>query len=439
MTLTMSKKEVDRVDVLGRLLRKEINGTKAAELLSLSNRQIRTLKKRFTMHGPKGLIHGNRGRPSNRRLPDKERKKIASLLAKKYPDFGPTFASEKLSELHGIARDPKTIRTIQIAKGLWTPQRGKKKSEHRQWRKRKDCYGEMLQFDGSYHNWFEGRGEENEQCLLAAIDDATGNVVRAVFAEHEGVLPVMSFWKEYVLANGKPRAMYLDKFSTYKVNHKVASENPDVKTQFQRACNQLGIQPVFANSPQAKGRVERLFNTLQDRLVKELRLANISTVKEANLFLEKVFLPKFNATFSVEPAGKENMHRPLADDEKKNLSSTFSRHTPRTVQNDFTFAFDKKWYQLIATQSIAVRKKDVVTVEEHADETIHMRLRGKELSYEILPEHPKKTKNTQWVLTPTAVRRTFKPAKDHPWRLQMRADIEQKRTLKTQQRIQSYS
>ena len=179
MTLTMSKKEVDRVDILGRVLRKEIKGIHAAELLGISTRQIRTLKKKFSTHGPLSLIHGNRGKPGHHRVPDTEKKKIIDLLRKKYHDFGPVFASEKLAELHGITRDPKTIRSLQIAEGLWIPRRGKKRSEHRDWRARKECFGEMLQFDGSYHDWFEGRGETSEQCLLATIDDATGAVAYA--------------------------------------------------------------------------------------------------------------------------------------------------------------------------------------------------------------------------------------------------------------------
>lgn len=417
MTLNMSRKEIGRVDILGRLLRKEINGTKASKLLAISSRHVRTLKKKFALYGPAGLIHGNRGKPSNRTLPEKERKKIVNLLHKKYPDFGPAFASEKLKELHGIIRDPKTIRSVQIAEGLWTPRKGIKAFEHREWRKRKDCYGEMLQFDGSYHNWFEGRGTANEQCLLAAIDDATGRVAKACFAEHEGVMPVMGFWKEYVLTNGKPQCIYLDKFSTYKVNHKIAMENPDVKTQFQRACNQLGIEPIFANSPQAKGRVERLFRTLQDRLVKELRLRGISSAEKANAFIADEFLPSFNTAFSVEPASKANLHKTLTADEKKNINSILSRHTNRTVQNDFTFSFNKLWHQLAATQSIAVRKKDIVTVEEHTNKTIHLVLRGKELNYAILPARPKKTKQpTPWILAKDTMRMPHKPAANHPWR-----------------------
>lgn len=420
----MSKKEIDRYEIILRVIRGEITARKAGELVGLSGRQIKRLKKSVKRDEAQGLIHGNRGRPGNRRISDEQRIEIASLLREKYSDFKPTFAAEKLSELHEITRDPKTIRAIMIAEGLWTTRKGKKKSEHRDWRARKEAYGEMLQFDGSYHNWFEGRGITNEQCLLAAIDDATSTVVQAAFAAHEGVLPVMGFWKEYVLANGKPRAIYLDKFSTYKVNHKIASENPDVKTQFQRACDSLDIQLIFANSPQAKGRVERLFETLQDRLVKELRLAKISNEADANTFL-LTYLPKFNAKFSVEPASKENLHRPLTADEKKHLSSTLSRHTERTVQNDFTFSIHKQWYQLTATQVIAVRKKDVVTVEEYTDDTIHIRLRGKELNYTILPARPRKQIAVTWALAPRNTAHT--PPSSHPWRQRIAADVERKK------------
>lgn len=432
----MSKKEIDRYDVISRAIRRELTAQKAGDLLGLSRRQVKRLKKKVRATGPDGLIHKNRGKPGNRRLPEKERKKIITLLRKKYPDFGPTFASEKLNEIHKIDRDPKTIRSIQISEGLWSVRKGRKKEEHREWRKRKDCFGEMLQFDGSYHDWFEGRGDTDKQCLLAAIDDATGTVVQATFAEHEGVLPVMRFWKEYVCSNGKPRSMYLDKFSTYKVNHKIAQEDPDVKTQFQRACNQLGIEPIFANSPQAKGRIERLFDTFQDRLVKELRLAGISNPSDANRFLES-YLPKFNTRFSVEPASKVHLHKPLTADEKKNLDSILSRHTGRTVQNDFTFAFNNRWYQVLATQAVAVRKKDVVIVEERTDGTIHIRLRGTELNYEILPARPKRQAVMSWTLALASTAHT--PSLDHPWRLKAKAEIERRNIMKTKQRIPIHS
>lgn len=412
----MSKKEIDRYEVISRVVRKEITSVKATTLLGLSKRQIRRLKNRVKKDGPSGLIHGNRGKSSNNQIPKKEVLKIKALLRKYYADFKPTFAAEKLRELYGIDHDPKTIRSIMIVENLWTPRKGKSREEHRSWRPRKECLGEMIQFDGSYHDWLEGRGETSEQCLLAAIDDATGTIVHAAFDEHEGVFPVFSFWKEYVLSYGKPRSIYLDKFSTYKMNQQVAIQNPDLKTQFQRAASDLNIQPIFANSPQAKGRVERLFETLQDRLVKELRLRNIPSIHEANRFIAEEYLKTFNARFSVPPVSSANLHRPLTADEKKNLDSIFSRHTNRTIQNDFTFGFNNQWHQLSKCQPVTIRKKEIVTVEEHVDGTIHVRFRGKELNYEILPMRPKRARVEQWILAASATHEPRRPAANHPWR-----------------------
>lgn len=412
----MSKKEINRYDLISRVIRKEITAQKAGDLIGLSKRQIKRLKKKVKTYGPTGLIHGNRGQPSNNKIPKKESAKIRMLLHKHYADFKPIFATEKLSELHAISRDPKTIRSIMIVEKLWTPRKGKKWEEHRSWRPRKECFGEMIQFDGSYHDWFEGRGATSEQCLLAAIDDATGTVIEAVFAPHEGVMPVLGFWKRYTLSHGKPRSIYLDKFSTYKMNQQVAIENPDLKTQFQRACESLGIQLIFANSPQAKGRVERLFETLQDRFVKELRLKGISDIEEANKFLREEYLPTFNARFSVPPVSSANLHHPIAPYEKKNLDSIFSRHTKRTIQNDFTFSFNNQWYQLTERQPLTVRKKEIVTVEEYLDGMIHMCLRGKELNYCVLPMRPKRARVDSWVLATSITRVSRKPAADHPWR-----------------------
>lgn len=414
--ITMSLKEFDRNNIIHRLLRKEINGTKAAELLKLSVRQTKRLKAKVKREGPKGLIHGNRGRPSHNQTPPTEKEKIIHLLHKHYYDFKPGFATEKLQEEHKISRDPKTIRQIMIDERLWQPKTKKEKGEYRSWRERKSAYGEMIQFDGSYEHWFEDRGKSC--CLLAGIDDATGKITKAKFALHEGVFPVFNFWQEYLQANGKPRAIYLDKFSTYNQNQTVAKENPDTLTQFQRAMEEVRIEVIPANSPQAKGRVERLFGTLQDRLIKELRLQKISTKKEANEFLEKVFIPKFNQKFSVKPRIHSNLHDPLSCKEQKSLASIFSRQTKRTVQNDFTFSFKNQWYQLTKDQTATVCKKDTIIVEERLDHTIWVRLRSKYLNYKLLPTRPKKEKQTsfkQWVL-PATTREPYRPPKNHPWR-----------------------
>lgn len=418
--LAMSKKDIDRHDVLKRLIRKEIKRSHAAKLLRLTVRQVTRLKQAVVTLGATALIHKQRGCPSHNQLPKNERTKIVHLLKEKYADFGPTFAAEKLLEPHKIDRDPKTIRTIQIREGLRKPRRSKTKIEHRAWRQRRSAFGEMERFDGSYHDRFEGRGGNKEACLLAAIDDATGRLTRLEFAPHEGVFPVFAFWKRYLETHGKPRQIHVDKFSAYKMNHRMAKDNPDLKTRFQRALTELHIELIFANSPQAKGRAERLFDTLQDRLVKELRLAGIDSEEDANRFLEKKFVPSFDKKFSVEPASPSNLHQSLTEKENKNLSSIFSRQEKRTVQNDFTFSFQNQWYQLMENQPATVCKKDEVTVEERLDHTIHIRLRGKELNHVLLPDRPKKAV-VPFVIAKSAPRVT-RPRADHPWRRRFHAD-----------------
>lgn len=419
--LQMSKKEVDRYAIITRLISHEINGTDAAELLKLCKRQVRRLKTQVFKEGAAGLMHGNRGQPSNRRIPDEEQEKIKKFLHARYADFKPTFASEKLQENHGIHRDPKTIRRIMIEENLWKPkQRRRNGQHHRAWRERKAHYGEMQQFDGSYEKWFEDRGPE--LCLLASIDDATGTITKAEFAEDEGVLSVFGFWKEYLKTHGKPRTIYLDKFSTYQMNHETARENHETLTQFQRAMRDLGIEPIPANSPQAKGRVERLFNTLQDRLIKDLRLEGISDRESGDRFLEETFISNFNKKFAVAAKSKANLHTRLTAAERKQLPSILSRHTQRVVQNDFTFSFHSQWYQLQEQQPVTLCRKDKVIVEEHTDGEIKIQLRGKYLNFVTLPSRPKRSAVRSWVLTtgkPQKSRETkplWIPPKDHPWR-----------------------
>ena len=411
--ITMSLPEVKKYDIIKKLISKELNGGEAAGLLNLTTRHIRRLKKRVGKSGIKALIHGNRGKPGNRRLPDKERERIADLIKRKYPDFGPTLATEKLTELDKIERSRGAVRSIMIAEKIWQP-KSKKKETRREWRQRKTCKGEMIQYDGSYEHWFEDRS--GEICLLASIDDADSEVW-AQFDEHEGVEPTFNFWRGYIERFGKPNAIYVDKFSTYSMNHKLAKENPDTLTQFERAMQELNTGIIHAHSPQAKGRVEKLFKTLQDRLIKELRLNNISTIKEANEFLKKVFLPKFNARFMVEPRSKANLHKKLNEQERKKLDSIFSRQYKKVVMNDFTISHKKNCYQLEKIQPATICKQDIVTVEERMDKSIRFRLRGKYLNYKLLPEKPKKINggknNLKWVIPETTA---HVPPANHPWR-----------------------
>lgn len=417
--ITMSKKELTRYEIIKRLIRKEISSSKAASLLGLSVRQIKRLKLRVRRDGAKGLLHASRGKSSHNRLSEEERTKIIKLLHQHYHDFGPTFASEKLFEKHQLKHDPKTIRQIMIDEELWKPKKKENRSIHRQWRERKSAYGEMIQFDGSYDHWFEDRKDSNEICLLAAIDDATGRLVMAEFASHEGVLPVFDFWQKYLSTQGRPQLIYLDKFSTYHQNQAAAFENGSTLTQFQRAMDELRIEVIPANSPQAKGRVERLFGTLQDRLIKELRLADISSIESANQFLKETFIPKFNHKFAVVPRSTSNLHQRLSAKEQNGLLGILSKQTKRTVQNDFTFTLKNQWYQIIREQKLAVCRKDTVIVEERPNGSIFVRLRGRYLNYHLLPQRPvREAKPELQVLTTPKKEKPIpkSPPSNHPWR-----------------------
>lgn len=412
-TIRLTDRELKRLDIINRLIRKQINGTQASKLLNLSVRQVRRLKVEVSRNGSKAIAHGGRGKASNFKLSGDERKLIASLVKEHYYDFGPTLAAEKLAERHNIHHDPNTVKAIMIAEKLWTPRRKKGKgAAHRAWRLRRANYGELVQFDGSYEHWFEDRNGSGEVCLLAAIDDATGNVVQALFDKHEGVFPIFGFWREYLLNKGKPVSVYLDKFSTYKMSQRVAQENHELKTQFQRALTELRIEPIFANSPQAKGRVEKLFRTLQDRLIKELRLQNISDIETANKFLQKKFVPDFNRRFAVLSRNPANLHQPLSEKEKTRIDSILSKQTTRTIQNDFTVSFNKQWHQILPSQSVTVCKRDKIVVEERLDGTIHFCLRGKYLNTKSIPkfaEQIDRRKPRQWII---AANQTTEPVID---------------------------
>jgi len=238
---------------------------------------------------------------SHNKISQKTILKVKRYLKEIYYDFNPLLAQEHLRDDNKINLSKETVRQLMIEEKLWKPRR---KSDVKKffWRERKDNYGEMQQFDGSYHNWFEGRNEEElglEQCLLLSVDDASGKITGARFEYNEGVVPVFKFWRDYFKTNGLPLAIYLDKFSTYKINHKNAVDNKELMTQFERAMSQLAVKVIHANSPQAKGRVEKMNGTLQRRLVKEIRLKNVDTIDEANRYLIEEFIPKFNKQFAV--------------------------------------------------------------------------------------------------------------------------------------------
>lgn len=419
MTAIITEREQQRYAIIRSVNDGVRTNGQAATMLDISVRQVKRLKKVVAQEGISGLVHKLKNKPSNHRIEAIVKEKALEIIKHQYVDFKPLFASEKLQQLQGIVVKPETLRLWMSDAGMWKTRTHKKRGDYRSWRPRKDYYGELEQFDGSYHLWFENRYRDVfsnpiEVCLLASIDDATGKITQAMFAENEGVIAVFKFWRTYLINLGKPLAIYLDKFSTYKINHKSAVDNYELMTQFQRVTKDLNIKLISAHSPQAKGRIERLFGTLQDRLIKELRLARISMPEEGNLFLKEIFIPAFNEKFAVVPEKEGDVHRNLTTNDQKDFNRIFSVQSYRTVNNDFTIQFKNTWYQLEEVQPTTVRAKEKVLMEEWLDETLHMSLRGYNLNYVPLPTRPEKTK-TQPVLL-TTHRLNWKPPLDHPWR-----------------------
>lgn len=409
--ITLSMKESERYDIIQELIRGEINGTEAGKKLNLSTRQIRRIKVKVDAKGMQGLAHGNRGRPSNRKLSEQKINKMKKIVEEKYVDFKPSFAAEKLNKKHKITIGREKLRLLMIDWRLWQPKPRKENKQFRKWRERKENFGEMVQFDGSYHDWLENG---KKLCLLAGIDDATSQMLEAIFDKSEGVKPVFNYWKKYLLKLGKPAAIYVDRHSTYHQNQKSVLGDPRHWTQFNRAMNDLGIKLITAHSPQAKGRIERLFGTLQDRLVKEMRLEKIKTVDKANQYLEK-YPTKHNAQFSVVAHGKKNFHRKLSQRELNNLDRIFSLQNYRRVNNDFTIKYKNRWFQLLEAQPTLVLRKDKVLIEERLDSTLYVSLREKYLDFTELPERPERIAKIKAIAL-SKEKTNWKSPVNHPWR-----------------------
>lgn len=408
----ISSKELDRATMLQRIINKTITQKTAAESLGLTDRQVRRLMAVYREQGTAGLAHKARGKPSHNHVPQTLKDQVIVLVRNKYPDFGPTFAAEKLEQLDGIKIGTETLRGLMTTAGLWHAKQ--RKATHRMRRERRACYGGMEQFDGCHHDWFEGRLPHRAWATLLASRDDANNMVYARFLGYEGTRPVMAFWRDYCTAYGKPTSIYLDRHSTYKVNDRNALDDDAMLTQFERAMQQLGVNVIHANSPQAKGRIENLFGTLQDRLVKELRLAGIADIAAANAFLRDVFLPAFNNRFCVVPTAEADVHRPLtASDDLAAVSTGF-------VNQDFTVRFRNSWLQLAKVQPTLVLPGDKVTIEEHLDNTIHLQLKGHYLTYTTLTDKPVITGKLPIALTSNPnqgqPRQHTIPSPNHPWR-----------------------
>ena len=405
--IIMTKKESERLLIINNLINKNINGTHARKQLGLSLRQVKRLKAKVITLGASGIIHASRGRTSNQKLNEILIGKTKALLRKKYYYFTPIMAQEHLESEDKIKLSKETVRQLMSKEGLWTIKK-KKDSQHREMRERKASYGEMEQFDGSYDHWLYGVNEE--QCLLGSIDDAVGKITGLHFDKNEGVVSVFSFWKRYLEEQGKPVSIYLDRFSTYKVNHKNAEDNKELITQFGRASRELGINLIFANSPQGKGRVERLWKTLQSRLKIEMRHKKIRTIEEANEFL-KDFVPWLNAKYAVVPRNSTNLHRKTNLD----LERIFSIQKTRIIGNDFVVRHENNYYQLEETQPVTILKKSTVIVESRLNSEIRIRQKNRDLNFFKLREKPKKEIN---VLLPALTQKMsdWKPPMNHPWK-----------------------
>ncbi len=397
--------ELKRLHVIQKVLERVIKQVEASEILSLSTRQIGRIVKRIRIEGDKGIIHRSRGKPSNRRIPSKMRDKVIKLYRRQYEDFGPTLACEKLLERDGIGISDETLRRWLLETGDW--KRIRKDRAHRQWRQRKHHEGEMVQMDGSHHDWFEGRGP---RCVLMGyIDDATGKVFGR-FYEYEGTIPAMDSFRRYVQRYGVPLSVYLDKHTTYKSTAKPTIQdelnNTKPLSEFERALKEMGVEVIHANSPQAKGRIERLFGTFQDRLVKEMRLRGIRTIEEANDFLEG-YLPLYNRRFAVCPQGKEDLHRPVG--KGVNLDGILCIKTERRLRNDFTVAHNHKLYQI----EDRIRGTKVM-VQEGLDGSLVMIYKGQTVRFREITTRPVKQQNELPVIV--RIRKPPIPPSDHPWR-----------------------
>lgn len=405
-----SVEELRRLDIVKRALDGMISQKDGADVVDLSYRQMKRLVSRVRVEGEVGIVHRLRGKPGNRAINERVRAKAVELCNKRYWDFGPTFASEKLDEEYNIEVDHDTLRRWLLAtdKEKWEGQR--KARPHRQWRQRKDYFGEMVQVDGSHHDWLEGRGPL--LVFMEYIDDATG-ITFGRFYDYEGTMPAMDSLMRYIEKYGIPHSIYIDKHNTYKSPKKQTIEeqlkNVIPLTQFGRAARELGIIVIYANSAPAKGRVERGFETHQDRLVKEMRLAKIKTGDGANELLEW-YLPKHNKKFSISPAKKANLHRKAPG--KKELKKILCMRTKRYLGNDAVIRHDNKFYQI---KDIPRRRIKTVMVEDRLDGSMHVRNNGSYFKYrEIAPRLIRRSEASKKVTD--RPRKVYIPPKDHPWR-----------------------
>jgi transposase len=374
--LSVSDTELKRLEVLRDVDRGGLPVRAAAQLLGRSERQVWRLLKAFRAEGASGLISKKRGRPSNRKTATAIRSAVLWIVRQNYADFGPTLAAEKLAGEHGFAFSSETLRKWMITEGLWLDRKQRRRRVH-QPRHRRECVGELVQVDGCEHWWFEDRGP---QCtLLVFVDDATSRLMHLQFVESESTFAYFHAARAYLEAWGKPVAFYSDKHGVFRVNHPGALGG-DGMTQFGRALHALNIDIICANSSPAKGRVERAHKTLQDRLVKELRLAGAATLAQGNALLPG-FIADYNVRFAKPPANSKDLHRPLrAGDD---LEDAFAWKEERTLSQALTLQYDKVLFILEPSEQAKTAIGKRVTVVDYPDGRLSIRYRGVELAYRI--------------------------------------------------------
>jgi len=423
--LTMSAKELSYLEVLQRLSRKQMSQKEAGTILGLSVRQIKRLLQAYRQKGAAGLVSKQRGRKGNNRLSENVKKQALNLLKTKYRGFGPTLAHEKLVEKEKLKLSDESVRKLMIEEGLWKARKAKKVAVH-QLRERRACFGELVQIDGSPHDWFEGRAEA---CvLLVFIDDATGKLVQLRFVDSESFFSYCEAAEGYFRQSGKPVAFYSDKNSIFRVNQ------PSVGTrlglsQFGRALLELGIEIICANTPQAKGRVERVIQTLQDRLPKEMRLRGIDSQAAGNAYLPE-FMQDFNARFGEDPRSSVDMHRPLTA--KEDLARILTWQETRSVSKNLTIQFEKMVYQIQTNRPSYALRNAQVTVCLNAQQEITISYNGKALPYTIYNQQAKQAEVVpakQLDLALKEKRLPTKPAPDHPWRMGFTTPLSKQRNV----------
>lgn len=410
--LSMSSKERERLTELGRVSRKEQSLAAAARRLAMSYRQAKRLWRRYRALGDAGLVHAGRGRPSNRRKSQELRQRGLELYQTKLEGFGPTLAAEKLA-LWGVEVNHETLRRWLVAEGLW--QAHPRRLQHRRWRPRKERFGEMIQLDGSHHDWFELR-DGTHACLMSMIDDATGSRLSRL-CEEETTADAMELLRCWIERYGIPRSLYVDRKNVYitgrepTIEEELAGERP--LTAFGAACHRLGIELIPASSPQAKGRVERSHGVYQDRLVKEIRLEGWRSLAEVNAQLAS-FDEGLNQRFAVAAVSSEDAHRPA--EPGLDLSTVLVWEETRCVRNDWTLSYQSRCLQIVGPKRHLPAAKARVTVQRRLDGSVHLFYRGQPLRFEELPQRPVRGPQPPLAASATAPRPPVRPAADHPWR-----------------------